>query len=51
MSIDQDALQQLMVRAVTDMGATLHSVLVLIGEKLGLYKALRLWRSTGHYFR
>jgi SAM-dependent methyltransferase len=40
MSIDQDALHQLMVRAVTDMGATLHSVLVLIGEKLGLYKAL-----------
>ena len=40
MSIDQDALHQLMGRAVNDMGATLHSVLVLIGERLGLYKAL-----------
>jgi len=40
MAIDQDALHQLMGRAVTDFGATLHSVLVLIGERLGLYKSL-----------
>jgi SAM-dependent methyltransferase len=40
MAIDQDKLQEFMGKAVVDIGATLHSALVLIGEKLGLYKAL-----------
>jgi 2-polyprenyl-3-methyl-5-hydroxy-6-metoxy-1,4-benzoquinol methylase len=40
MAMDQEKLQEFMGKAVVDIGATLHSALVLIGEKLGLYKAL-----------
>jgi SAM-dependent methyltransferase len=40
MDLDQDKLNAFMGRAVVDIGATLHAGLVVIGEKLGLYKAL-----------
>lgn len=40
MEINQDKLNEFMGRAVVDFGATLHAGLVVIGEKLGLYKAL-----------
>ncbi len=40
MELNQDKLHEFMGRAVVDIGATLHAGLVLIGEKLGLYKAL-----------
>jgi SAM-dependent methyltransferase len=40
MELDQDKLNAFMGRAVVDIGATMHAGLVLIGEKLGLYKAL-----------
>jgi SAM-dependent methyltransferase len=40
MEINQDKLNEFMGRAVVDFGATLHAGLVIIGEKLGLYKAL-----------
>lgn len=40
MTIDQSRLEQLTGQFVTDFGATLHAATVLIGDKLGLYKAL-----------
>jgi SAM-dependent methyltransferase len=40
MDLDMEKLNAFMGRAVVDIGATLHAGLVLIGEKLGLYKAL-----------
>ena len=40
MELDQDKLNAFMGRAVVDIGATLHAGLVVLGEKLGLYKAL-----------
>lgn len=40
MDIDQAKLNDFLGRAVVDIGATLHAGLVVIGEKLGLYKAL-----------
>ena len=40
MEINQEKLNEFMGRAVVDIGATLHAGLVVIGEKLGLYKAL-----------
>ncbi len=40
MAVDQTKLDGLMGRAVGDLGATLHAALVVIGEKLGLYKAM-----------
>jgi len=40
MSLNQDRLNEFLGRAVVDIGATLHAGLVLIGEKLGLYKTL-----------
>ncbi len=38
--IDQDALQGLLLKAVSDFGGAYHTPLVVIGDKLGLYKAL-----------
>jgi len=38
--IDETKLNQFMQRAVGDMGAAIHATLVLIGDKLGLYKAM-----------
>jgi 2-polyprenyl-3-methyl-5-hydroxy-6-metoxy-1,4-benzoquinol methylase len=40
MAVDQDRLNQFMGKALGDIGGTFHAALVLIGEKLGLYKAL-----------
>jgi SAM-dependent methyltransferase len=40
MSINQDRLNDLLGKAVTDFGATFHSALVVIGDKLGLYKTM-----------
>jgi SAM-dependent methyltransferase len=39
-SIDPDKLNALLGQAVGDMGAALHSALILIGDKLGLYRAM-----------
>jgi 2-polyprenyl-3-methyl-5-hydroxy-6-metoxy-1,4-benzoquinol methylase len=38
--IDPDKLNQLLGQAVADMGAAMQSTLVLIGDKLGLYRAM-----------
>jgi SAM-dependent methyltransferase len=40
MELDQTKLNAFLGRAVVDIGATLHAGLVVMGEKLGLYKAL-----------
>jgi SAM-dependent methyltransferase len=40
MELNQEKLNAFMGKAVVDIGATLHAGLVVIGEKLGLYKAL-----------
>ena len=39
-ALDMDKLNQFIGQFVTDLGATVHAGLVVIGEKLGLYKAL-----------
>ncbi|MGH9622086.1 MAG: class I SAM-dependent methyltransferase [Bryobacteraceae bacterium] len=39
-NVDMDKLHALVGQFVTDLGATLHAGMVVIGEKLGLYKAL-----------
>ena len=38
--VNQDALQALLGRAVADMGAALQAPLILIGDKLGLYRSM-----------
>jgi SAM-dependent methyltransferase len=38
--IDMEKLNAFMGRAVGDMGAAMHAVLILLGDKLGLYKAM-----------
>jgi hypothetical protein len=38
--IDEGKLEAFMARAVTDMGAIISAPLMIIGEKLGLYKAM-----------
>jgi ParB-like chromosome segregation protein Spo0J len=40
MSLDQEKLNQFLQKALGDFGATYHAALVVIGDKLGLYKAL-----------
>ena len=40
MAIDQDKLNQLLGRFLDDFGGTFHSAMAVIGDKLGLYKAL-----------
>jgi 2-polyprenyl-3-methyl-5-hydroxy-6-metoxy-1,4-benzoquinol methylase len=40
MAIDEDKLNQLLGRGITDFGAAFHAGLVVMGESLGLYKAL-----------
>jgi hypothetical protein len=40
MAIDTDKLNSFLGRFVEDLGASVHSGMVVIGEKLGLYKAL-----------
>jgi ubiquinone/menaquinone biosynthesis C-methylase UbiE len=38
--IDETKLNAFMGKAVTDMGAALHATLIVVGDKLGLYKAM-----------
>ncbi len=38
--VDQDKLMQFVFRAVEEVGATLNTALVVMGDKLGLYRAL-----------
>lgn len=40
MAIDQDKLNEFLQRGVVDFGAVFHAAMVLIGDKLGLYKKL-----------
>jgi SAM-dependent methyltransferase len=40
MALDQEKLNQMLHRGVTDFGATFHAACVIIGDKLGLYKGL-----------
>jgi 2-polyprenyl-3-methyl-5-hydroxy-6-metoxy-1,4-benzoquinol methylase len=40
MTIDEAKLNQLLERGVTDFGAVFHAVMVVIGDKLGLYKTM-----------
>jgi SAM-dependent methyltransferase len=40
MAINEPKLNELMGRIVNDLGAAINSVLVIIGDKLGLYKAI-----------
>ncbi len=40
MNINEDRLNELLGRFVGDLGATLHAGSIVIGEKLGLYKAM-----------
>ena len=40
LSLDQDKLNQFIMKFVADLGASMHGPSILIGEQLGLYKAL-----------
>lgn len=40
LQLDESRLNAFMEKAVTDMGAAMHATLVVIGDKLGLYKAM-----------
>src|SRR5437868_11989710 len=40
MAVDMDKLNEFIGRFVGDLGAAVHTGMVVIGEKLGLYKAL-----------
>jgi 2-polyprenyl-3-methyl-5-hydroxy-6-metoxy-1,4-benzoquinol methylase len=46
MNVDQKRLEEFMHRAVTDLGAAASAALVLIGDRLGLYKALARQPAT-----
>ncbi len=39
-TIDPDKLNALLGQAVQDMGAAMHAPLIVIGDKLGLYRAM-----------
>jgi hypothetical protein len=39
-SINEERLNQLLGKAVNDFGATVHAALVVMGDRLGLYKAM-----------
>jgi hypothetical protein len=41
MAIDQAKLDALLGRAVVDVGAVFHAALVVTGDRLGLFRALR----------
>jgi len=40
MAVDTNKLEQFLGKFVTDLGATVHAGMVVIGDRLGLYKAL-----------
>jgi 2-polyprenyl-3-methyl-5-hydroxy-6-metoxy-1,4-benzoquinol methylase len=46
MPIDEDKLHELLGKFVNDFGATFHAAMVVIGDKLGLYKGLLLGPMT-----
>ena len=46
MAIDQEKLNALLGRAVVDIGANFHAALVITGDKLGLFRAMREHGST-----
>ena len=48
MQVDQDKLNAFMGKFVADIGAAAHGVTVLIGEKLGLFKAMAAGLSLIH---
>jgi SAM-dependent methyltransferase len=45
-TIDQDKLNAFLGRFVTDLGAAVHTGMAVIGEKLGLYRALAAGKAT-----
>lgn len=47
MAIDETKLDQLVGQFATDFGAAMHAATVVIGDKLGLYKALAEGPATG----
>ncbi|MCP4717034.1 MAG: class I SAM-dependent methyltransferase [Deltaproteobacteria bacterium] len=46
MAIDETKVNEMIGKVITDIGATFHAPLVLIGEKLGLFKKLASKRIT-----
>src|SRR5580692_11449385 len=40
MTVDTEKMEQFLGKFVNDLGATVHAGLVVIGDRLGLYKAL-----------
>jgi hypothetical protein len=40
MALDQEKLNHFLQKALNDLGATFHANLIIIGDKLGLYKAM-----------
>lgn len=46
MALDQEKLNAFMGRFVADFGATLHAATIVVGDQLGLYKALARGPST-----
>ena len=40
MAIDEQKLNEFMGKALADMGAAMHAALVIVGDKLGLYRAM-----------
>ena len=38
--VDEAKLNEFMNKAVTDMGAAIHAAIILLGNRLGLYKAM-----------
>lgn len=46
MAVDQDKMNAFLGKAVADLGAAMSGVLVLIGDELGLYRALAASRLT-----
>lgn len=40
MAIDEEKLMDFMHKAIHDLGATVSASLVVVGEKMGLYKAM-----------
>ena len=47
MAIDESKLEQLIGQFATDFGAALHAATVVVGDKLGLYRALAEGPATG----
>ncbi len=47
MAVDETKLEQLVGQFATDFGAAMHAATIVIGDKLGLYKALAEGPATG----